>query len=150
MSNQLSKYRAIAIFKKTGFLILIVMFGLGIGYGIQYLSKEFKTNYVEGNYTSHFSDSDIRVIVYGTTDCSFCKKTRSYLQEKNVRFINVNVNAASAATSMFKSLGVTGVPVVIIGNRLINGYYPNVFDNALGVLEKAQLEQAVNNNKNIN
>ena len=116
----------------------IIAAGLLIGYVVPRLPMLLKSDYVEGNYTSHFPDAKIHVVMYGTANCSFCKKTRAYFAENKVDYADLYVEKSAAAAARHAELGGEGVPVIIIGNRMIRGYQPEAFSQALQAMHKMQ------------
>ncbi|PIN91481.1 NrdH-redoxin [Candidatus Pacearchaeota archaeon CG10_big_fil_rev_8_21_14_0_10_32_14] len=66
------------------------------------------------------------VIVYSTSTCPWCEKTKDFLNEKGIQFKNVNVGEDKAATQeMIKLSGQMGVPVIDINGTIIVGYDPD-------------------------
>ncbi|MFZ6654888.1 glutaredoxin family protein [Undibacterium sp. TJN19] len=116
----------------------IIAAGLLIGYVVPRVPMLFKADYAEGNYASHFPDAKTHVVMYSTANCSFCKKTRAYFAENKVDYIDLDVEKSAVAASRHAALGGEGVPVIIIGNRLIRGYQPEVFSQALLAMHKLQ------------
>ncbi len=65
----------------------------------------------------------MEVIVYGTDTCPWCHKTREFLKEHKVKFIDKNVGRDSkAAQEMIKKSGQMGVPVTDVGGKIIVGF----------------------------
>lgn len=109
----------------------IVLFGLSVGYLAPRLPVLLKPSYKLGNYASHFPDAQTRVVVYGTANCSFCRSTRDFLRQRGIKFADLDVERSSDAATRHAQLGGGGVPVVVIGRRLIRGYQPEAFAAAL-------------------
>lgn len=109
----------------------VVLIGLSVGYLAPRLPVLLKPNYKVGDYSSHFPDAQTRVVVYGTASCSFCQNTRDYLRQQGVKFADLDVEQSSDAATRHRQLGGGGVPVVVIGRRLIRGYQPEAFAAAL-------------------
>ncbi len=63
------------------------------------------------------------IIVFSTPTCSWCRKLKSYLKEKNLRFKDIDVSKnEQAARDMVKKTGQRGVPQVWINNRPVVGF----------------------------
>jgi glutaredoxin 3 len=64
-----------------------------------------------------------RVILFTTPTCSFCKTAKRYLQEKRVKFREIDVSRdENAARDMQRRTGQQGVPLLLIDNRPIVGF----------------------------
>lgn len=113
---------------------LIIAVGLLIGYVAPRLPMWLKPAYQEADYSAHFQNTSSKVLMYGTASCSFCKKTRAYFDENKIEFTELDVEKSPAAAAKHAELGGEGVPVIIIGKRMIRGYQPEVFAEALQVM----------------
>ncbi len=65
----------------------------------------------------------MQVKMYTTTWCAYCKAEKQFLNDRGVKFTEVDVESdADAATEMYKLSGQTGVPFTVIkkdgGDRL--------------------------------
>jgi len=74
------------------------------------------------------------VTVYTTPTCGYCKATKRYLQEKRVRFSEVDVSRdAQAADDIARRAGRRAVPVIDVNGRLIVGFDKRRLNAALGI-----------------
>jgi glutaredoxin-like YruB-family protein len=65
----------------------------------------------------------MKVILYGTSHCPWCHKTREFLQENKVKFSDINVEEdQKAKKDMIKKSGQLGVPVIDIDGSIIVGF----------------------------
>lgn len=63
------------------------------------------------------------VIVFTTPTCSWCRKVKSYLKEKQIRFKEIDVSKDQRAMrDMVKKSGQMGVPQLWINNRPVVGF----------------------------
>ena len=63
------------------------------------------------------------VVVFSTPTCSWCRKLKNYLKEKNIRFKEINVSRnQGAARDMIRKSGKQGVPQMWINNHPIVGF----------------------------
>ncbi len=63
------------------------------------------------------------VIIFTTPTCSWCRALKQYLQQKKVRFKEIDVSKnQSAAKDIMRRTGQMGVPVTLINNRPIVGF----------------------------
>ena len=121
--------------RRFGPALAIVILGVMTGVAVPRLSVWLRPSHVEGDYRAHFKDRPEAVLVYGTADCSFCKDTRAYFQARRIPFADLDVQRNAEHFRRLQGLGdKLGVPVVLIGQRMIVGYQPQAFDEALARL----------------
>lgn len=72
-----------------------------------------------------------RVEIFTTPSCPFCKALRVYLEARGIAYIEHNVNATEETRAAFYASGAQGVPVVMIGERVIEGFNPVAIEAAL-------------------
>ena len=112
--------------------------GVALAFGLVQLKDMGKADYIAADYTEFFAGHNERVIVYGTDWCKYCELTRKYLQAHQIDYVDMNVDKSPVARQQYERLGGGGVPMVLIGNRRISGYLPEVFDEARTALSKVQ------------
>ncbi len=77
------------------------------------------------------------VVVYGASWCGACQKTRAYLKNKGIAFVDKDIdNDSSAAREMRAKLAKAGIqgqgiPVIDVGGELMMGFDPNAIERAL-------------------
>ncbi|KMT21099.1 glutaredoxin domain-containing protein [Clostridium cylindrosporum] len=72
--------------------------------------------------------------VYSTPTCPWCTKVKSYLQSKNVEFIDINVaKDVKERNEMMSLSGQTGVPVINIDGKIIVGFNKDEIDSTLNI-----------------
>lgn len=75
----------------------------------------------------------VSVIVFTTPTCSWCRKVKNYLKEKQVSFKEIDVaKDAQAMRDMVRKSGQMGVPQLWINNRPVVGFDKNKIDKLLG------------------
>ncbi|MEW5849213.1 MAG: glutaredoxin 3 [Myxococcota bacterium] len=63
------------------------------------------------------------VTVYTTTYCGFCRRAKSFLQERNIPFHEVDVTDDAAAREMLvQRTGQRTVPQIFFGEESVGGY----------------------------
>ena len=63
------------------------------------------------------------VIVYTTPTCSWCNTLKTYLDQRNVRYREINVAAdTTAAEAMVKKSGQQGVPQTEVDGQMVIGF----------------------------
>jgi len=79
-------------------------------------------------------DSQPRVIVFTTPTCRYCSSVKQYLQQKKIRFKEVDVTRdAAAARDMVRRSGQQGVPVIDVGGKIIVGFDRSKIDRYLNL-----------------
>lgn len=68
-------------------------------------------------------EKKLSVVVFTTPTCSWCRKVKSYLKEKQISFKEIDVSRdANAMRDMIKKSGQMGVPQVWINNKVVVGF----------------------------
>ncbi len=63
------------------------------------------------------------VIIYSTPNCPWCARTKQYLKEHNIPFIDYDVSTnREKAEEMIQKSGQMGVPVIDIDGVIIVGF----------------------------
>ena len=71
------------------------------------------------------------VELYVTSWCPYCKKAAAYFQAKGIAVKEYDIEKDGAAAMRFRRFGVRGVPVVVIGDKIVAGYSVEDYDRAL-------------------
>jgi len=111
--------------------LLIIAAGIAIGTMAPRVPQWFKGDYTEGNYAAYFPNPATKVVMYGTSTCPFCAKAREYLDARGIAYADYDVQKSPAAKEAFSQLDGKGVPLILIGNRRIDGFNAPVYDDAL-------------------
>lgn len=62
------------------------------------------------------------VIMYGTDWCGTCAKARRYFKDRGIAFRDLDIEKDPSARAEFKRLGGKGVPVILVGDKRLNGF----------------------------
>lgn len=73
----------------------------------------------------------MEVKVYTSNTCSYCHMVKEYLEEKGVEYVEKNVSTDSEARKELIANGFMGVPVVYIGDEVIQGFDKKKLDELL-------------------
>lgn len=68
------------------------------------------------------ASSDRSVTLYGTSWCGYCKKARRYFQSHAIPYTDLDIETNARARQDFDAMGGKGVPVILVGNRRMNGF----------------------------
>ena len=104
---------------------VILAVGLGIGLGVKEGLAWYNTPspYIEMDTKAHFANVDEKVVLYSTSWCQFCKKTREYLAANNIPFEDRDIEKGDEAIDqLYSSIGAKGIPQIVVGNKVINGF----------------------------
>jgi len=63
-----------------------------------------------------------KVVMYSTNSCGYCKKARKYFNKNNISYTDYNIEKNAQAKRKFKKMGARGVPVILVGNKRLNGF----------------------------
>lgn len=85
----------------------------------------------------------MKIKVYSTPTCPYCKLVKDFLDEKKVEYQNVDVASnASAANEMVKLSGQMGVPVVDLDGHVIVGWNKEAIEEALASAKGGKVAKA--------
>ncbi|HTP64430.1 MAG TPA: glutaredoxin family protein [Geobacteraceae bacterium] len=70
------------------------------------------------------STSSVKVEVFMTSWCGYCRKMINFLNEKGIPYTAYDIEKDNAAAATYRSLGGRGVPLVRVGSHLVRGYDP--------------------------
>ncbi|MBK8069612.1 MAG: glutaredoxin family protein [Rhodanobacteraceae bacterium] len=68
------------------------------------------------------SDGDITML--SATWCGYCDALRRDLDGMGVRYKELDIEDGAAGEAAFDAIGARGVPVLLVGQQVINGYDP--------------------------
>ena len=68
------------------------------------------------------------VIMYSTSWCGYCKKAAAHFRKNNIPFTEYDIEKSKQAALEYRKLKGRGVPVILIGERRMNGFNARVFD----------------------
>jgi len=68
------------------------------------------------------------VVMYSTSWCGYCKKAARHFRKKNIPFTEYDIEKSARAAKEYKKLRGRGVPVILIGDRRMNGFSVKTFD----------------------
>ena len=69
-----------------------------------------------------------QVVMYSASWCPVCKKAKAYFRQANIPYKDYDVETSVKGRRDFASLGGQGVPVILVGNRRLNGFSPASFE----------------------
>lgn len=70
-----------------------------------------------------------RIILYSMNNCPHCDTAKRYLEQKNIPFRLCDVKSP-AGQKEFRKTGMRAVPVLKVGDQLLNGFSIKTFNQA--------------------
>ena len=71
------------------------------------------------------------VILYATSWCGYCKKTREFLRDNDIPYFEYDIEKSTEGHRQYKELNGNGVPLLVINDQVIRGYNPPAIKRAL-------------------
>ena len=62
------------------------------------------------------------VVLYATDWCGYCKAARQFFASNGIDYVEQDIEKSSEALSQHRKLGGNGVPLIVVGDDVINGY----------------------------
>lgn len=78
--------------------------------------------------TSGSGGRNKRVVMYSTAWCGYCKKARRYFEKKSISYTEYDIEKNKRAKKQYNKMGATGVPVILVGRKRMNGFSVNGFE----------------------
>ena len=74
-------------------------------------------------------DAEGKVVLYRTSWCGYCKRAETYMQQKNIPFVERDIEASSTNKAEYTRLGGKGpVPFLVFGSQTMSGFSEGAFD----------------------
>ena len=98
--------------------VLYIVVAVGILVNLGYLGKIFNG---EAEFVESYGDS---VVLYSTSWCGYCKKTRELLEKNNIAYAEFDIEHSKAGRKEYDALNGRGVPLLVMGGEILRGYDP--------------------------
>jgi mycoredoxin len=69
---------------------------------------------------------DEKVILYATSSCGYCAKTRKLLADNNIDYFEYNIENSTEGYRQYKTMGGRGVPFLLINGEVVKGFNPKL------------------------
>lgn len=99
--------------------ISLILIFLGLLYGGYSFSQKMDMRRVE---TSSVVAADKTVVVYSSAGCGYCSKYKKLLDEKKIPYEEYDIRKSDKGKQDFKELRGFGVPIVVVGDKVLHGY----------------------------
>lgn len=78
------------------------------------------------------------IVLYGTSWCGYCAAAREFFKANGIQFKDLDIESSTEGYEGHKKLGGGGVPVITIGNEVMQGYNEASLRQTLGPWLKAR------------
>ncbi|UCH39916.1 MAG: glutaredoxin family protein [Gammaproteobacteria bacterium] len=68
------------------------------------------------------------VVMYSTSWCGYCKKAARHFRKNKIPFTEYDIEKSARAANEYRKLRGRGVPIILIGDRRMNGFSAKTFD----------------------
>jgi len=93
---------------------------------------------VKGTVNSYeavtFDESDFmhssNVVIYTKPKCGFCNRAKAFFAKNGIRYKEYKIESSALAKRKFERLNATGVPVIFVGKKRMNGFKASKFEKA--------------------
>ena len=76
-------------------------------------------------------DAQGKVVLYRTSWCGYCKQAAAHMRERNIAFMERDIEANPTARTEYRGLGGKGgVPLILMGDKTMAGFKAADFDQA--------------------
>lgn len=72
-----------------------------------------------------------KVVVYTTSSCGYCFQTKRLFKKMDVKYSEFDIERSKEGYEQYTQLGGQGVPLIVIGGKIIHGYGKNQIIDAL-------------------
>jgi glutaredoxin len=69
-----------------------------------------------------------QVVLFGTSHCHVCGAARAYLAKRGISYQEYDIETSPSAKETFRRLGGTGTPLILIGNKKLQGFEAKELD----------------------
>jgi len=77
-----------------------------------------------------------RVILYSTSWCGYCKRARVYMNQRGIKFRDLDIEKNSSAKRDFERARGRGVPHLVRGDESLRGFTKASYDRFFAVTER--------------
>lgn len=98
---------------------------------VEHSSKTVKlriNTYESVSYKTSSVDVGHKVVMYSASWCGVCKRAKRYFQKQGIPFAEYDVEKSSKGKSEYRKLGARGVPVILVGNKRMDGFSVEGFE----------------------
>jgi len=60
--------------------------------------------------------------MFATEWCSYCKAARNFFVDNEIKYCEYNIDTSDANSDVYRQLGGSGVPLIVVGDDTLHGY----------------------------
>jgi mycoredoxin len=94
-------------------------------------SSDTSQNYSLDEFGDFVTQSESNVVLYATQWCKYCQKTRQFLADNKIDYVEYDIETSEQGAREFKDLHGAGVPLLRINSEIVTGYNPSAIMAAL-------------------
>jgi glutaredoxin len=87
---------------------------------------------IAGRSESFPEQRALPVTIYTTKSCGYCKQAKAYFRANNIPFTERDIDQSTDAHEAFTRLGGDGVPLIVVGKKVLSGFSEASFERAYG------------------
>jgi mycoredoxin len=114
----------------VAFCFVVGIFGTPL-FRLAYAKAFPEPEFTVGNFSTLQERAGKPVVVFATKTCPFCENARVMLKQQNVPYVEYLIDASQENRALFKQYDGRGVPLLLIGERRIEGYRESTIVDAL-------------------
>ncbi len=69
-----------------------------------------------------------KVVMYSAAWCGICKKAKAYFKKNKIKYKEYDIENSNKGKRDYKKLGAKGVPVILVGEKRLNGFSSESFE----------------------
>ena len=77
-----------------------------------------------------------KVVLYRTASCGYCKQAASYMQRKQIPFVERDVEANTSYQAEYRQLGGKGVPLMVMADKTLSGFSESSFNKSYSEFQR--------------
>jgi glutaredoxin len=66
--------------------------------------------------------SKSKIVLYTTQRCAYCRKAKQFLNRRNIKYTEYDVETSKKGRRDYKQLNGRGVPIILVGDQRMNGF----------------------------
>ena len=86
---------------------------------------------VAKNVSRNSSLTGSKVVMYATSWCPHCANARKYFKKNKIPYVEYDIEKSKQAKKKFDSIGGSGVPLILVGEKRLSGFSESEFEKLL-------------------
>ena len=68
------------------------------------------------------------VVIFTGTECPICARAKAYFQQKNIDYVEYDIDETAGNRAAFESFRVKGIPLLVVSGHVLRGFSPQAFE----------------------